>query len=98
MQWHASYEALKESLLHELAHWAAYHRYGHWQHLCPSEVATRGHGDCWQREVLRIQVSAPLLLALTLCLLVSLASMHMPLSCEMHRDSSQLLLASDAFG
>ena len=58
VQWHASYEALKETLLHELAHWAAYHRYGHWQHLGQSEVATSGHGDYWRREVRCIQVRA----------------------------------------
>lgn len=61
VQWHASYEALKETLLHELAHWAAYHHCGHWQHLGQSEVATSGHGDYWLREVRRIQVRAALL-------------------------------------
>jgi hypothetical protein len=56
VQWHASYEALKETLLHELAHWASYKQHGHWQDLGPSEVATSGHGDYWHREVRRIQV------------------------------------------
>jgi hypothetical protein len=57
-QFHADYLALKETVLHELAHWASHLRHGPWQSLGPSEMSTEGHGDYWQQEVRRIQVSS----------------------------------------
>eukprot|EP00892_Ulva_mutabilis_P006153 jgi/Ulvmu1/390/UM001_0397.1 len=52
---HSHYLVLKESLLHELAHWAAHRTHGPWQALGPSEVSTSGHGDYWHDAVARIQ-------------------------------------------
>lgn len=55
MQLHPQYLTLKESLLHEIAHWATYRMHGPWMALGPSEVSTDGHGDYWQESVSRIQ-------------------------------------------
>lgn len=54
-QFHTSYSALKETLLHELAHWAAFRVHGAHGALGVSEVATGGHGDFWRAHVARIQ-------------------------------------------
>lgn len=56
MQLHTQYLTLKESLLHEVAHWAAHRMHGPWQALGPSEVSTSGHGDYWREAVTAIQV------------------------------------------
>lgn len=52
---HTDYQNLKENLLHEMAHWAAF-RFDSPacdEHL--SEVVSEGHGDIWWSHVQRIQ-------------------------------------------